>query len=103
MWNEGRLDFSALQGRMTTARRTVTHAAAATPANLVLFDVLASGGVDLRDRTYVERRSRLEELEVAPPLSITPATDDLDEAMDWYHRYAPAGAEGLVAKGAAQP
>ena len=39
----------------------------------------------------------------APPLHITPATSDLDEARRWFRNLRPMGVEGLVVKGEATP
>lgn len=50
------------------------------------------------------RRQRLEQLAGSwvPPLQLTPVTDDLDEARDWFEVLPGAmGVEGLVVKGAA--
>jgi ATP-dependent DNA ligase len=38
----------------------------------------------------------------APPLSLSPATDDQSVAEEWMRDLAPAGIEGVVAKGANQ-
>ena len=48
------------------------------------------------------RRAALEELAErwAPPLQLSPATSDPDEARRWFEDFRPAGVEGLVAKGA---
>lgn len=102
VWNAGGLDFISLQRRMTTARAAAAHRAAETPANLVVFDVLSVAAQDTRSWPYRDRRRALEHLPLAPPLSITPATTDPVEAMEWFQSYAAAGVEGLVAKGATQ-
>jgi ATP-dependent DNA ligase len=60
--------FPALLGRITAGRR-LAREAAARPANLVLFDVLADGGDDLTGLPLRQRRARLEHLLIdAPPI-----------------------------------
>jgi ATP-dependent DNA ligase len=75
---------------------------AAHPASYVAFDLLAAGGADLRDRRLSRRRAALEELAAPwkPPLQLSPATTDPEEARRWFDDFRPAGVEGLVAKGA---
>jgi ATP-dependent DNA ligase len=53
--------FPALLGRITAGHR-LDREAAARPANLVLFDVLADAGDDLTDLPLRQRRARLEHL-----------------------------------------
>jgi ATP-dependent DNA ligase len=102
IWNGSRLDFGLLQQRMVTAAGRIPALAAAHPASYVAFDVLASGGTDLRSWKLTRRRAALEDLagRWAPPMQLSPATADLDEARAWFTDYRPAGIEGLVAKGA---
>ena len=75
---------------------------AAHPASYVAFDLLAAGGTDLRGQRLSRRRAELEELAArwAPPMQLSPATADPDEARRWFDDFRPAGVEGLVAKGA---
>jgi ATP-dependent DNA ligase len=51
---------------------------------------------------YAERRKALEKLlkKVRPPVHLTPATQDPEEAADWFSRFEGAGLDGVVAKGA---
>ena len=102
IWNGSRLDFGLLQKRLVTAPGRIPAVAAAAPASYVAFDVLAAGGTDLRDQRLSRRRARLEELAArwAPPLQLSPATSDRDEARRWFEDFRAAGVEGLVAKGA---
>ena len=66
------------------------------------FDLLAVGGADLRGQRLSRRRAALEELagRWAPPMQLSPATSDREEARRWFDDFRPAGVEGLVAKGA---
>ena len=78
------------------------HAArsAVLPATLVVFDVPAVAGQDLRGRPYWARREHLEQLlrAAAPPLAMMPATRDLAGAHAWMTEHAAAGIEGVVVK-----
>jgi ATP-dependent DNA ligase len=101
IWNGDRLDFGLLQQRMVTAAGRIGPLVAAAPASYVAFDLLAAGGTDLRGRRLSRRRAELETLAAgwAPPLQLSPATADPDEARQWFTDFRPAGVEGLVAKG----
>ena len=96
------LDFSALQMRLHPAASRVKKLAAEIPASIVFFDLLSSGGRDLRDRPFEERRATLVKLgqSLSPPLHVTPATRDRDLAADWFKRFEGAGLDGVVAKAA---
>jgi ATP-dependent DNA ligase len=104
-WSDDRLDFDALQRRLTSSARTIGHLVAEEPTTYVVFDLLAVAGHDVRAQPYQVRRHLLEELAKAwePPLSLSPATDSPDQAAAWMRELAPAGIEGIVAKGAGQP
>lgn len=104
VWADGRLDFSALQRRVASLR-TAARQAAERPASYVAFDLLVAGTDDLRGWPLRQRRAVLEELAAhwRPPMTLSPATDDIDIARGWFRDLAVAGVEGLVAKGAAQP
>jgi ATP-dependent DNA ligase len=102
VWNGSRLDFGLLQQRMGTSPGRIGALVAAAPASYVAFDLLATGGTDLRRRTLRARRSALEELAArwAPPLQLSPLTADVEEARAWFADFRAAGVEGLVVKGA---
>jgi ATP-dependent DNA ligase len=70
------------------------------PASVVFFDLLCEGDLDLRGETFQSRRKRLEALlsSVTAPLHITPATDELAIAADWFKRFEGAGLDGVIAK-----
>jgi ATP-dependent DNA ligase len=63
-----------------------------TPTRFIAFDLLASGDESLLELPQSERRARLEAM-IAPPLDLTPCTEDPDEAQPWLQ-----GAEGVIAK-----
>lgn len=97
---DGHLDFGALQLRLHPARSRNLTLAAAHPAQLVGFDLLADRGEDLRGAPFAQRRGRLEALvaDLSPPWRLTPSTTDRDEATRWFDEYAAAGCDGIVAK-----
>lgn len=105
IWSQDRLDFAALQARMSAGRRTLPPLARKTPASLAVFDLLAVAGTDVRGLPLRDRRTLLTELATGwePPLNLSPATGDREEASAWFDAYAAAGIEGLVIKGAGQP
>jgi ATP-dependent DNA ligase len=102
IWHGDRLDFGLLQRRLVTAAGRIGALVAAHPASYVAFDLLAAGGTDLRGQRLSRRRAGLERLAErwAPPMQLSPATADVDEARRWFDDFRPAGVEGLVVKGA---
>jgi ATP-dependent DNA ligase len=101
IWNGSRLDFGMLQERMVSSVGRISALVAAHPASYVAFDLLAAGGTDLRAQRLSRRRASLEELAERwkPPMQLSPATTDPEEARRWFEDFRPAGVEGLVAKG----
>ncbi|HUG74511.1 MAG TPA: ATP-dependent DNA ligase, partial [Acidimicrobiia bacterium] len=95
-----RLDFDLLQNRIHPAASRVDRLAEETPASLVVFDLLADGGDDLRASPFAERRRRLEA--VFPRLKgrwhLTPSTTDRTVGERWFHEFEAAGCDGIVAK-----
>ncbi|ALE82979.1 ATP-dependent DNA ligase [Pseudonocardia sp. HH130629-09] len=94
------LDFEALQQRIHPAVSRVTLLSTETPASFVAFDLLALGDDDLTARPFAERRALLEGAfaGVAPPVHLTPITDDTDTARRWFEKFEGAGLDGLIAK-----
>lgn len=93
------LDFDLLQLRLHPAESRVRRLAAETPASVVLFDMLAEGETDLRDRPFAQRRATLERaVRRSASIHLTPQTADPDEAASWFERYEGAGCDGVVAK-----
>ena len=97
---KGALDFDALQLRIHPAASRVKVLSEQTPASIVFFDLLSRGTRDLRDEPFFKRRAELEKIlaKTAPPLHITPATDDPKLARDWFSRFEGAGLDGVIAK-----
>src|SRR5258708_3025622 len=96
----GGVDFEALQMRLPPAASRVGKLAKETPASFVAFDLLASGGSDLRELPFAERRALLERaLEHAPPpVHLTPTTRDIAVARKWLDEFEGAGLDGVIAK-----
>ena len=98
--NNGALDFDALQLRIHPAASRVKLLARQTPASIVFFDLLSEGDRDLRSAPFHVRRRMLETLlsSAAPPIHLTPATEDSRIAADWFRRFEGAGLDGVIAK-----
>jgi len=95
-----RLDFDALLQRIHPAKSRVDRLAAETPASFVAFDLLAVGDESLLATPFAGRRKRLEEVlaGAAPPIYLTPSTDDVEVARRWFEVFEGAGLDGVVAK-----
>ncbi len=89
---QGRQDFDALGQRIHPAESRIKMLAEQTPTRFVAFDLLALDDESLLSLPQAERRDRLESM-IAPPVELTPATEDPAEAEPWLH-----GAEGVIAK-----
>ena len=99
------LDFESLQLRIHPAASRVKLLASQTPASVVFFDLLALGERDLMAEPFSARRAELVRIlaNAAPPLHLTPATEDAATAQDWFKRFEGAGLDGVMAKGLASP
>ena len=97
---DDRLDFEALLQRIHPAKSRVDRLAAETPASFVGFDLLALGDDSLLQTPFGERRVRLEAAlaDAEPPVFLTPSTDDLATAQQWFEVFEGAGLDGVVAK-----
>jgi ATP-dependent DNA ligase len=94
------LGFDALQQRIHPAESRVRMLAETTPARFVAFDLLALDGADLLSTPFEQRRAELETIlaKATPPLHLTPITDDVATARDWFTRFEGAGLDGVIAK-----
>jgi ATP-dependent DNA ligase len=94
------LDFEALQQRIHPAASRVKMLSTATPASFVAFDLLSLGDEDLMNTPLIERRAALQEALAGaqPPIHLTPATRDQQEAQRWFEEFEGAGLDGLIAK-----
>jgi ATP-dependent DNA ligase len=98
--NDSALDFDALQLRIHPAQSRVKLLSQEIPASIVFFDLLCEGNRDLRGMPFQNRRQMLQSLlsSAAPPLHLTPATNELGIARDWFRRFEGAGLDGVIAK-----
>jgi ATP-dependent DNA ligase len=90
----GRVSFESLQRRLATRRIDPGRS-----ATIIVFDLLAHAGEDIRALPYTERRARLSGLIGASGtgLALMPATSSLDAAGAWMSQ-GERGVEGVVAK-----
>jgi ATP-dependent DNA ligase len=100
---DGRLAFDALQMRLHPAESRIRKLAAATPARLVLFDMLvAPGGTVLIDKPLRQRRKAFDTFmkKAAMPkrLLLSPRTIDLSKAAQWLTAAGNGGTDGVIAK-----
>ncbi|MDQ8707574.1 hypothetical protein RCO28_34650 [Streptomyces sp. LHD-70] len=101
IWNEGALDFAAVQARAASAAARARLLSLQLPATYAVFDLLAHPELgDIRARPYDERRALLLEVlaEVGPPLQAVPSTADPELALRWYEALQAQNIEGLVIK-----
>jgi ATP-dependent DNA ligase len=93
------LDFDALLARVHPAASRVERLSRETPAELVVFDLIATGAEDLRERPFRERRLLLANLldDAPPAIRLTPATEDAELAADWL-ALEGGGIDGVMAK-----
>lgn len=105
IWTKDRLNFEALQQRMTSKKADLYAIVRERPASFAAFDLLQAAGTDMRHLAFRDRRDLLEELASMwePPLQLSPATFDHETALEWFESMPPTGVEGLVVKGASQP
>ena len=96
----GGLDFEALQLRIHPAASRVKLLSQEIPTSIVFFDLLCEGDRDLRGEPFRDRRQSLESLlaSAAQPIHLTPATNELNVASDWFRRFEGAGLDGVMAK-----
>ncbi|GLY27134.1 hypothetical protein Kisp02_04990 [Kineosporia sp. NBRC 101731] len=89
--------FTALADRIhVTDRRKAQALAARAPATLIAFDALRMYGVDLKRRTWQERREALERLPASGDhWQLSPVYDDVGILL---HATLEQGLEGVVAK-----
>jgi ATP-dependent DNA ligase len=97
------LSFDELQLRLHPAASRVQKLAAAHPALLIVFDLLAgTDGKSLLDRPLRERRKKLEafareNLKTKSRLRLSPATTKLTTAEKWFDKVG-GNLDGVIAK-----
>jgi len=100
---DGRPSFDALQMRLHPAESRIRKLAAATPARLILFDMLyAPGAGALLGKSLSERRAELESFASTflktPGATLSSSTEDRDEAERWLGEAGQGATDGVVAK-----
>ncbi len=97
-----KLDWEALSVRIHPAARRIRQLVEATPAELVVFDLLALADLDLMGLPQHQRRAALLTLLGDAPASsgihVTRATDDPALAADWFTQFEGAGLDGIMIK-----
>jgi ATP-dependent DNA ligase len=94
---QGGQDFDALQNRIHPAKSRIDMLAEQTPARYVAFDLLAVDDESWLEKSFAERRARLEEL-AGDQIDVTPLTNDPKQAEPWLR-----SGEGVVAKDCTAP
>ncbi len=98
---DGRLSFDALQMRLHPAESRIRKLSVATPARLVLFDMLAADGAPLMDLPLTRRRAALDAFgkaaSIPKRLIVSPYTRDRKRAETWLSE-SGGGTDGVVAK-----
>ncbi|HYF51469.1 MAG TPA: non-homologous end-joining DNA ligase [Planctomycetota bacterium] len=95
---EGRPSFEALQNRMgVTSAAVARQRAPAIPVVYMIFDLLYLDGASLMHRPYIERRERLEALELNSPRWQTPPYS-LERPADVLSASRAQQLEGIVVK-----
>jgi len=100
-----RLDFELLQQRIHPAASRVRKLAEETPADMIMFDILAFDDTVLMELEYAQRRELLfKTFSLVPsPAHLTPQTFDPAQARRWFVEFEGAGLDGLIAKPATMP
>lgn len=99
------LSFESLQMRLHPAESRIRKLAAETPAQLMLFDLLALDGAMLAGEPLAKRRKALERFHKrhgSGNLLLSPATNDRAEAEGWLARTGGA-LDGVIAKRLDEP
>ena len=94
------LDFEALQQRIHPAASRVKLLSEQTPASFIAFDLLALGDENLTQQPLRQRWAALQQAlaGAAAPVHLTPATENLGLARQWFEQFEGAGLDGLIAK-----
>ncbi|CAN5661399.1 ATP-dependent DNA ligase [soil metagenome] len=94
------LDFEALQQRIHPAASRVALLARETPASFIAFDLLALDDESYTGVPFAARRARLEDAlaQARAPIHLTPATDSVEVAQEWFRLFEGAGLDGVIAK-----
>ena len=93
---DGVLDFDSMQTRLHPAESRVRKLAAEIPARFIAFDVLVWKSEEVWPLPLAKRRSKL--VRSAKKFELSPATGDLEQALDWLERFESIGLDGVIAK-----
>ena len=93
---DGVLDFDAMQTRLHPAESRVRKLSGEIPARFIAFDLLVWKGAEVWPLPLAKRRAKLERS--ANRFELSPATDDLDQALEWLDRFEAIGLDGVIAK-----
>ncbi|MFL6541467.1 MAG: ATP-dependent DNA ligase [Chthoniobacterales bacterium] len=98
---DGALSFDKLQLRLHPAASRVKKLAAAHPAMMIVFDLLADEhGSDLLGQPLRERRRELERFakkHIKGPIRLSPSTTEFAEAKHWFEKVG-GDLDGVIAK-----
>src|SRR5919106_220233 len=93
---DGILDFDSMQTRLHPAESRVRKLSAEIPARFIAFDVLVWKGEEIWPLPLSKRRARLQRS--AKRFELSPATGDLEQALDWLERFESVGLHRVIAK-----
>ncbi|UVK38648.1 ATP-dependent DNA ligase [Mesorhizobium sp. AR10] len=98
---EALFSFDALQMRLHPAASRIQKLSIATPAKLILFDMLANSEASLINQPFAARRAALESFVEAADLDdleLSRSTQDLTIAMKWLSESGQGSTDGVIAK-----
>ncbi|MGC9478805.1 ATP-dependent DNA ligase [Streptomyces sp. WG4] len=102
VWEDDRLAFERLQGRLQRRGAGAARLAAEYPAHFVAFDLLRLAGAETTAWPYWRRRAALEALfaehRLTAPWALCPSTTDPDTVREWLSSWTAVGLEGVVFK-----
>jgi len=93
---DGVLDFDAMQTRLHPAESRINKLSAEIPAQFIAFDLLVWKDEKIWPEPLSTRRRELERK--SKRFSLSPATTDRSEALEWLDRFEAIGLDGVVAK-----
>jgi ATP-dependent DNA ligase len=93
---DGVLDFDAMQTRLHPAESRINRLSGEIPARFIAFDMLVWKGKDVWPLPLAKRRAKLERS--AKRFELSPATTELEQALDWLERFEAIGLDGVIAK-----
>jgi ATP-dependent DNA ligase len=93
---DGVLDFDSMQTRLHPAESRINRLAGEIPARFIAFDVLVWKGEETWQLPLAKRRAKLERS--AKRFELSPATNELEQALDWLDRFEAIGLDGVIAK-----